>query len=181
LDTAVLPIDDLRYPIGHFAPPETLSLRERALALETLRELPRKLRMAVEDLSGDQLETPYREGGWTVRQVVHHVADSHSVAYARVRFALTEDWPTVKPYQEDRWAELEDARQGAIAPSLDLLTGLHTRWVELLTGLEEKEWKRGYLHPESGRLSVEQVLALYDWHSRHHLAHVTGLRDRLHW
>ena len=101
--------------------------------------------------------------------------------YARLRLALTEDWPTVTPYREDRWAELEDARQSAIAPSLDLLAGLHTRWVELLAGLEAQEWKRGYLHPESGRQSVEQVLALYDWHSRHHLAHVTRLRDRLRW
>ena len=181
MDSVALPIDDLRYPIGHFAWPGTLSPGERALPLETLREFPRKLRMAVEDLSGDQLETPYREGGWTVRQVVHHVADSHSVALARLRLALTEDWPSVQPYREARWAELGDARQAAIAPSLDLLAGLHARWVELLAGLEAQEWKRGYLHPEDGRQSVEQALALYDWHSRHHLAHVTRLRDRLHW
>jgi uncharacterized damage-inducible protein DinB len=181
LNAAALPLNDLRYPIGRFAQPETLSPAERILALETLRELPRKLRLAVEDLSGDQIETRYREGGWTVRQLVHHVADSHLNAYARMRLALTEDWPTVKPYQEASWAELKDARHAAIAPSLDLLAALHVRWVELLAGLDAQEWKRGYLHPESGRQSLEQVLALYDWHSRHHLAHVTGLRNRLHW
>ncbi len=181
MNSTALPIDDLRYPIGRFTRPEALSPAERALALETLRELPRELRLAVEDLSGDQLETRYREGGWTVRQMVHHLADSHMNAYARHRLALTEDWPTVTPNNWDRWAELEDARHSAIAPSLDLLAGLHTRWVELLAGLEAQEWKRGYLHPESGRQSVEQVLALYDWHSRHHLAHVTRLRDRLRW
>ena len=181
MNTTALSIDDLRYPIGHLTWPETLSPRERSLALETLRELPGQLRLAVEDLSADQLETRYREGGWTVRQLVHHLADSHLNAYTRVRLALTEDWPTVKPYQEACWAELKDARQAAIDPSLELLAGLHTRWVELLAGLEEKEWKRGYLHPESGRQTIEQVLALYDWHSRHHLAHVTRLRTRMQW
>lgn len=174
-------IEDLRFPIGRFQSPVALTPEERTAAVETLREFPFKLRAAVEDLSDEQLGTPYREAGWTVRQLVHHVADSHLNAYARMRLALTEDWPTVKPYQEALWAELADAREAPLSPSLDLLTCLHARWVFLLASLVEQEWSSGYLHPESGKQSLEQVLALYDWHSRHHLAHVTGLRARMHW
>jgi DinB superfamily len=174
-------LNALCYPIGRFRPQATLSPEERSAALRTLHQLPQKLRAAVDDLSGEQLETPYREGGWTVRQLVHHLADSHLNAYARTRLALTEDWPTVKPYKEGLWAELADARSGPVAPSLELLGALHARWVMLFNSLEEQDWKRGYSHPENGKQTVEQVLALYDWHSRHHLAHVTGLRTRMHW
>ncbi len=174
-------LDTICYPIGHFQRPQTLTSEERAAALRTLHQLPQKLRSVVEDLSGDQLGTSYREGGWTVRQLVHHLADSHLNAYARMRLALTEDWPTVKPYNEALWAELPDARQAPVVLSLELLGSLHARWVTLLTSLSEPEWKRGYMHPESGRQSLDQVLATYDWHSRHHLAHITGLRSRMHW
>ncbi len=173
--------DKLRYPIGRFQRPETLTGEERAAALKTLHQLPQKLRSVTDDLSGDQLDTPYREGGWTVRQLVHHLADSHLNAYARTRLALTEDWPTIKPYNEALWAELSDARQSPIELSLELLESLHARWVMLLASLDESDWKRGYVHPESGRQTVEQVLATYDWHSRHHLAHIAGLRSRMHW
>jgi uncharacterized damage-inducible protein DinB len=181
LNSNAAQLDTLRYPIGRFQWPLTLTAEERAAALRTLHQLPQKLRSVVEDLSGDQLETPYREGGWTVRQLVHHLADSHLNAYARMRLALTEDWPTVKPFDEALWAELPDARQAPIMLSLELLGSLHARWVSLMTSLSEPEWKRGYMHPESGRQSLEQVLANYDWHSRHHLAHITGLRSRMHW
>lgn len=171
----------LRYPIGHFQPPAALTAEQRSAALRTLHQLPQKLRAAVDDLSDEQLETPYREGGWTVRQLVHHLADSHLNAYARMRLALTEDWPTVKPYKEALWAELADARLAPVTLSLELLGPLHARWVTLLNSLGDEDWKRGYVHPESGRQTVEQVLALYDWHSRHHLAQLTELRARMHW
>lgn len=158
-----------------------LTAQDRAASLQTLYLLPKRLRAAVDDLSAEQLDTPYREGGWTVRQLVHHLADSHLNAYARVRLALTEDWPAITPYNEALWAELSDARTGPIAPSLELLTSLHTRWVALLTSLPEEDWQRGYVHPKGGRQTLEHVLAVYDWHSRHHLAHITSLRARMHW
>ncbi len=174
-------LDELRFPIGRFKRREALTPQDRSAALQTLSQLPDSLREAIEDLSDEQLDTPYREGGWTVRQLVHHLADSHLNSYARMRLALTEDWPAITPYKESLWAELPDARRGPIAPSLDLLRGLHTRWVALLASLDEPAWKRGYVHPENGRQTLEQGLALYDWHSRHHLAHVTALRTRMLW
>ncbi|HEY4051000.1 MAG TPA: putative metal-dependent hydrolase [Acidobacteriaceae bacterium] len=174
-------LEALRYPVGQWGCPATLLASERRSAIAILRELPPKLRSAVGDLSPEQLDTPYRPGGWTVRQLVHHVADSHMNAYTRVRLALTEDWPTIKPYEEGLWAKLPDALQMPPTVSLDLLSALHLRWTELFGSLAEADWKRGYLHPENGRQSVEQVLSVYAWHSRHHLAHVTELRTRLHW
>jgi uncharacterized damage-inducible protein DinB len=174
-------LEPLRYPVGRFERPQALLQEERAFALEILRQLPANLRSAVEDLSREQLDTPFRPGGWTVRQLVHHLADSHLNAYARIRLALTEDWPTIKPYNEGLWAELPDARQMPVEVSLDLLSALHLRWVDLFSSLSEGEWRRGYVHPESCEQSVEQVLALYAWHSRHHLAHVAGLRARMGW
>ena len=171
----------LRYPIGRARRAESFTAQERTAAIEGIRQLPQKLRSAVAPLSEEQLETPYRPGGWTVRQLVHHVADSHMNAYVRVRLGLTEDWPTIIPYQEERWAELEDAHTADVSTSLDLLQALHARWAQLFASLDEQEWKRGYLHPESGRETLEQVVMVYDWHGRHHTAHVTQLSARMGW
>jgi uncharacterized damage-inducible protein DinB len=171
----------LRYPIGHFKRAESFTPQERAEAIEGIRQLPQNLRSAVNTFSAEQLETPYRPGGWTVRQLVHHVADSHMNAYNRVRLALTEEWPTIFAYQESLWANLEDARTATVTISLDLLDALHQRWVKLFSSLEEKDWKRGYMHPENGRQSVEQALIIYDWHGRHHTAQVTRLSSRMGW
>lgn len=173
---------DLRYPTGKFVRPATLSPQERIAAADALAEQPQQMRAAVRGLTETQLDTPYREGGWTVRQTVHHVADSHMQASARVRLALTEDWPAITPYQENLWAELADARTQPVEVSLQLLDSIHTRWVTLLRSLSPQDWsQRGYSHPESGRQSIEQVAALYAWHGRHHIAHITGLRGRMEW
>src|SRR5580658_5876655 len=160
----------LRYPIGGPRRAESFTAQERSAAIEGIRQLPQSLRSAVAALSEEQLETLYRPGGWTVRQLVHHVADSHMNAYNRVRHGLTEDWPVIFAYQENRWAELEDARSGAVTTSLDLLDALHVRWVRLFCSLHEQDWTRGSTHPEHGRQSVERAGILYDWHGRHHTA-----------
>lgn len=173
---------DLRYPIGKFVRPESLTVPQRAEAIATLAAFPKTLQDAVTGLNDSQLDTPYRDGGWTPRQVVHHVADSHTQATSRIRKALTEDWPTIQPYEEAEWAKLEDARTMPVETSLAILTGLHARWVVLLRSLNEEQWtRRGYKHPQSGAQTLEQVLALYAWHSRHHTAHITGLRQRMGW
>ncbi len=173
---------DLRYPTGKFVQPDSLSVREREEALQRIAELPEKLRSAVDGLSQSQIETPYREGGWTVRQTVHHVADSHMLGYGRMRLALTEDWPAITAYQQNLWAELVDARTQPIEISLQLLHALHTRWVALLRSLDDASWtQRGYKHPKSGNQTLEQTLALYAWHGGHHTAHITSLRERMGW
>jgi hypothetical protein len=171
----------LRYPIGGPRLAASFTPQERSAAIEGIRQLPENLRSAVAAFSEQQFDTPYRPGGWTVRQLVHHIADSHMNAYNRVRLALTEDWPTIFAYNENRWAELEDARVAAVSASLDLLRALHLRWGRLFSSLDETEWKRGYSHPENGRQSVEQAVILYDWHGRHHTAHVTQLSARMGW
>jgi hypothetical protein len=172
---------DPKYPIGGFAAPETITPDDRTGAVATLAELPEQLRNAVDGLDYGQLSTPYREGGWTVRQVVHHVPESHMNSYIRFKLALTEDEPVVKPYDEAAWARLADVLSAPIEVSLGLLENLHRRWVILLEGLGENDWKRTFRHPELGPVSLENNLALYDWHSRHHLAHVTRLRERKGW
>ena len=146
-----------------------------------IADLPERLLSAVSGLSEEQLDTPYREGGWTVRQLVHHVADSHINAYTRVRLALTEDWPTIKPYREAEWAKLQDARTLPVEVSLTLLKSLHRRWATLLESLRQADWERGYTHPEDGRQDLATVALLYSWHSQHHTAHVTELRNRMGW
>ena len=171
----------LRYPVGEFTGPGSSSAEVRAENVETLRLLPDRLAAAVAGLSDPQLDTPYREGGWTVRQVVHHLADSHANAYVRVKLALTEDWPTVKGYEEAAWAELVDARLLPVSVSLKMLAALHERWVTLWESLEEKDFRRGYVHSEYGRTDLTQSLASYDWHSRHHTAHIVNLRLRMGW
>lgn len=174
-------MDDLRFPIGKFVAPAALTEQDRAQLLGELRETPARLREAVAGLSEPQLDTPYRAGGWTVRQVVHHLPDSHLNAYIRFRLALTEEQPAIKPYDEARWAELTDARSAPVAVSLELLTALHARWVALLESLSSGQWARAYRHPEMGAVGLEKALALYAWHGRHHVAHITGLRQRSGW
>ena len=171
---------DLRYPIGQFRAPETISPDDRLLAIATLAELPSELRNAVRGFDAAQTDTPYREGGWTVRQVVHHVADSHLNAVLRIKLGLTEDWPTIKAYDEAAWARLHDAA-GPLEWSLELIESLHARWVMLLQSLQPKQWQRGFVHPEWGRQSVETATLLYAWHSRHHVAHIQHLRQREEW
>jgi DinB superfamily len=173
-------LDDLRYPIGRFAPSESSTSGIRAAHIQTLRELPGRLRAAVDGLNNAQRGTPYREGGWTVRQLIHHVADSHANAYVRCKLALTEDWPTIKTYDEAAWAELSDSGL-PIDVSLMLITALHQRWTALLEPLSEGDFQRGYNHPQSGRQNLATVLAVYEWHSRHHTAHITNLRSRQNW
>ncbi|MEO5511401.1 MAG: YfiT family bacillithiol transferase [Longimicrobiales bacterium] len=158
-----------------------MSHSERAGLIDTIASLPRALRAAVHGLTDAQLDTPYRDGGWTVRQVVHHVPDSHANAYIRFRLALTEDEPTIRVYNEAKWAELPDARTLPVAPSLTLLEGLHARWVPLLREMSPQQYARMLVHPERGRLSLGSMLRLYDWHSRHHTAHITRLRERMRW
>jgi uncharacterized damage-inducible protein DinB len=173
--------DDLRFPIGDFRAPASTTEAERAALIGQIEVAPARLREAVLGLGQEQLETPYRPGGWTVRQVVHHVPDSHLNSYMRFRLALTEDEPTIKPYQEDRWAELPDARTAPPEVSLDLLEALHRRWTRLLRSLPPPDWQRRFRHPELGLMTLERTLALYAWHGRHHVAHVTTLRDRMGW
>jgi uncharacterized damage-inducible protein DinB len=178
---AMSELDDLRFPIGRFAAPASSMPDVRAAQIETLRLLPSRLREAVSGLNDAQLDTPYREGGWTVRQVVHHMADSHSMCYIRIKLALTEDWPVVKGYDEAAWAELEDSRGLPVEVSLAMIEALHGRWVGLLETLTDEDFQRGYTHSETGRQDLAKVLAIYDWHSRHHTAHITSLRTRQGW
>jgi uncharacterized damage-inducible protein DinB len=173
-------LDDLRFPIGRFSVPVDPPPGIRASQIETLRLLPDRLRDAVSGLRDAQLDTPYREGGWTVRQVVHHVPDSHANSYIRFKLALTEDWPTIKPYDEAAWAKLADSSM-PVDVSLSYLGALHGRWVALLESMSDEDLRKGYNHPEMGRQTLAQVLALYDWHSRHHTAHIVNLRARRGW
>ncbi len=172
---------DLRYPIGPFEPGAPPDENTRDELLTRLADSPGHLRAAVAGLAESQLETSYRLGGWTVRQVVHHLADSHMNWYIRTCLALTEDEPVVKPWDEVAWAELHEARTGLIEPSLDLLEGLHRRWVGLFRSLTEEQWKRKMIHPERGVFVLDTSLAMFVWHMRHHTAHITELRGRMGW
>lgn len=172
---------DLRYPIGKFERPPSLTTGERGKHIESIAEMPARFAAAVAGLSATQLDTPYRPGGWTVRQLIHHVPDSHMNAYVRFKLALTEDEPTIKPYDEARWAELADSKATPIEKSLALLENLHARWVPLLRSLNATEWERKFRHPDLGEMRLDQNLALYSWHGRHHTAHITSLRERNGW
>ena len=172
---------DLRYPIGKFQWPVTVSAEERARNIATLWTQPQRLRDAIQGLSEAQIQTPYREGGWTVRQVVHHVPESHMNSYIRFKLALTESNPTVKPYDEAAWARLSDVDSTPVETSLCLLENLHGRWDKLLRSLSEADWKREFVHPQMGPVSLEKNLALYAWHGDHHIAHITELRRRNGW
>jgi uncharacterized damage-inducible protein DinB len=171
---------DPRYPVGKFASPATITPDDRTGAIATLAELPEQLRNAVDGLNAAQLNTPYRDGGWTVRQLVHHIADSHMNAFVRIRLALTEDWPVIKPYDEKAWATLHDAA-APVEWSLELVESLHARWVMMLQSLKSEQWIRGYRHPENGPVSVEAATLMYAWHSRHHVAQITHLRAKESW
>ena len=174
--------DDLRYPIGQFRFEGGGDPRRREERIGEIASAPAHLRAAVAGLSPSQLDTPYRDKGWTVRQVVHHLPDSHLNAYTRMKLALTEDEPTIKPYEEARWAELPDARTGPVEISLGLLESLHHRWVLLLRQLRPADFGRRFRHPELGRsLELDELIALYAWHGRHHVAHITNLRHRMGW
>jgi hypothetical protein len=171
---------DPRYPIGRFLRPEVVTREDRTEAMRSLAQMPELLRNAVERLNREQLNTPYRVGGWTVRQLVHHVADSHMVSYMRVRLALTDDWPTIMPYDEKAWAQLHDS-EAPVEWSLELVESLHARWGMMLQSLNESQWKRGFIHPKGGKTTVEMSTLIYAWHSHHHLAHITHLRAKEGW
>ena len=174
--------DSLRYPIGPFTAPDHVSEDERQQYIEEIAHLPQQIAQAVDTLIDAQLDTPYRDEGWTVRQLVHHLPDSHLNAYTRFRLALTEDNPTIQPYREDRWAELSDARKARIEPSLQLLESLHQRWVMLLQSLTDEDFARTYAHPDQDQpVRLDTALANYAWHGRHHLAHITTLKERKAW
>ena len=177
---------DLRYPIGKvedqfFSNKGAYDEKVRAAHLHDIQMCPSLLEQAISNLDEHQLNTPYREGGWTSKQVIHHVADSHMNAYIRFKLALTEDEPVVKPYMEDRWAQLPDAQSTPAEVSLALLDSLHDRFVRTLLAIKPEEWKRTFRHPELGVMPLDKNLALYSWHGRHHVAHITPLRERMGW
>lgn len=165
--------DALRFPTGPFSPKPSLTAAEREELMEELAHYPADLRFMVLSLTPEQLETPYREGGWTVRQVVHHLPDSHLQGYVRFKLAMTEDKPAIKTYGQAEWGEAEDARTAPVEVSLDLLEALHGRWVLFLRSLTEEDFQRSYMHPELGEVTLETTLQLYVWHGKHHLGHVT--------
>jgi uncharacterized damage-inducible protein DinB len=175
-------MSDLRYPVGRFGVEGEITPARRESWIGEVAEAPGLLRAAVLGLSEEQFDTPYREDGWTVRQVVHHLPDSHLNAYVRFKLALTEENPTIRPYEEARWAELPDTARTQIGVSLMLLEALHRRWVVLLRALTEAQWARTLFHPESQQqFQLDALLAHYAWHGRHHVAHITALRDRMGW
>jgi hypothetical protein len=175
-------MEDLRYPIGKFDRSKTpTSAEERKPLIDNIAELPEQLKQAVTGLTGKQLDTPYREGGWTVRQVVHHLADSHMSAYCRYKLALTEDNPAVSSFKEAAWAELADSRVTPVDVSLALVENLHARWVVLLRSLKSADWERTLTHSQAGAMSLNLLLGLYAWHGAHHVAHITALRRRSQW
>ena len=174
-------MSDLRYPTGPFTPDSNPTPETRARHIERIAALPNALRQAVSGLNKEQLNTPYREGGWTVKQLVHHVPDSHLNAYVRFKLALTEDAPTIKPYDEAAWAKLKDSELTPIEVSLTLLESLHSRWTVLLKSMQAEDFQRKYTHPESGLHTLDHLLCLYSWHGHHHVAHITSLRERMKW
>jgi uncharacterized damage-inducible protein DinB len=173
---------DPRYPIGAFQMDgQTLTEEQRRRFLEQISEVPTRLREAVRGLTSEQLETPYRSGGWTLRQVAHHIPDSHINAYCRFKLALTEKEPVIRAYEESEWAKLSDSRETPIDVSLELLEALHRRWVILLRSLSKADFARIARHPSWGPVTVDWLLAQYAWHGRHHVAHITSTRERMGW
>jgi hypothetical protein len=173
-------MDELKYPVGKFQLPQSITAEDRRLWIREIAEAPAQFRRAAAGLNETQLDTPYRPGGWTVRQVIHHVPDSHMHSFLRCKFALSEDQPTIKPYDEAAWAGLPDAK-APVEISLQLLEALHARWVALLQSLTDSQFARTFRHPELGLRNLDQTVALYAWHGRHHEAHITRLRDRMGW
>ncbi|WP_172679218.1 YfiT family bacillithiol transferase [Paenibacillus pini] len=174
-------MESLKYPIGQFDSPAVVTLEIRRIWIEEMRALPKQLSLAVMNLSQAQLDTPYRPEGWSMRQVVHHVADSHMNSFIRLKLALTEDSPLIKPYEEALWAMLPDGSEPEIEISLTLLEALHLRYVYLLEQLKEEQWNRSYRHPVNGDTRLDIHLGLYAWHGKHHVAHLTSLRQRMKW
>ena len=174
-------MSDTRFPIGKFSYQGPPTPEQKRHFLDEVEQAPAQLRKAVAGLSDPQLDTPYRDGGWTVRQLVHHVPDSHINSYVRFKLALTEENPTIKTYMEDRWAELPEAKSAPIEVSLSLLENLHGRWMLFLRSLKPEDWKKTFRHPDLGPMDLEKALALYAWHGKHHVAHVTSLRERMKW
>lgn len=172
---------DPRYPIGKYEMPSQITPQMRATAIQEIASTPEKVRTAVKGLNDAQLDTPYRAGGWTVRQVVHHIPDSHMNAYIRWRLALTENEPTIKPYEESAWAKLEDAAHAPVEVSLRLLETLHERWVRMLHSVQPEEFSRTFRHPDHGVRTLDWMLFLYAWHGQHHTAHITELRKQKGW
>ncbi len=172
---------DPRYPIGKFEMPGEVTAARRQQAIDSLAATPANLRAAVKGLNDAQLDTPYRDGGWTVRQVVHHVPDSHLNAYVRLKLALTEEKPTIRPYEEARWAELADSKVTPIEVSQTLLDSLHARWDRLWRSLNAEDFARKLVHPDYGERTVDWLLFLYEWHGKHHTAHITELRKKKSW
>lgn len=173
-------MEKLKYPIGRYKAEKSATPRDVARWIDEIEQFPSKLRSGVHSLTDDQLETPYREGSWTIRQLIHHIADSHLNGYLRIKLVLTEDCPVIKPYEQDSWAELVDSSMETDA-SLDLLSGLHKRWAQLLKSLGEKQLVREFIHPESGRSVVKSLIGGYAWHGKHHLAHITNLKKQENW
>ena len=174
-------MNDPRYPIGRFQQVARPTQHERQAFIDTIAATPQLLRAAISGLDATQLDTPYREGGWTVRQVVHHVPDSHLNAYVRLKLALTEDEPTIKPYAEAKWAELADSRETPPEISLTLLEALHSRFVTVLRSLGDADFARTFRHPEHGAVTIDWLVQLYAWHGRHHTGHITALREAKGW
>jgi hypothetical protein len=174
-------MEDLRYPVGRLQRPDSMSDAERRAAIADIAGTPANMRAAVRGLDDTQLDTPYRPDGWTVRQVVHHVPDSHLNAYIRFKWTLTEDAPTIKAYNESAWAMLDDSRTTPIETSLTMLEMLHDRWVRLLRSLSPNDYSRKFTHPENGLMNLDGLLATYQWHGKHHVAHIVNLRKRNGW
>lgn len=172
---------DPRYPIGDFQMPAQVTPARRQQAIDELASTPAKLRAAVKGLSEAQLDTPYRDGGWTVRQVVHHLPDSHLNAYVRLKLALTEEKPTIKPYDEDAWSKLADSKSTPIETSLTLLSAVHDRFDRIWRSLRPAQFARVLVHPDHGERTVDWLLFLYEWHGKHHTAHITELRKQKGW
>jgi uncharacterized damage-inducible protein DinB len=171
---------DLRYPVGKLTYDDQVTPGKRTAWMRQIAEAPAALRAAVSGLSEAQLDTPYRPDGWTVRQVVHHVPDSHMNAYIRFKWTLSEDNPTIKAYDQQAWARIADTKLTPIAVSLDLLDAVHKRWMVLLESLQDSDWTRPLMHPENGPMTLDRLLQMYAWHGRHHAAHITELRKREH-
>jgi uncharacterized damage-inducible protein DinB len=174
-------MSDPRYPIGKFQQQQTITDQERKDLIQHIADTPANLRAAVIGLNEQQLNTSYREGGWNVRQVVHHLPDSHLNAYVRFKLTLTEETPTIKTYEENLWAELPDARNADVETSLLLLTSLHTRWTMLLKSLSPTDFAKRFNHPDHGLMNLDFLVQLYGWHGRHHVAQITSLKERMGW
>ena len=174
-------MEDVRYPIGKFEKPQNATPQDRQQWIQAIESAPGQLRQAVEGLSEEQLDTPYRPEGWTIRQVVHHITDSHLNGYVRTKWTLTEDNPAIKAYDQALWAESPEARTGNVELSLPLLESLHRRWSEVLHSFEPDTWSRTFQHPQGGDVSLDVNVALYAWHGAHHIAHITTLRERMGW